>query len=176
KKVVLAIGGSLGARTINESLLVTYKVLLEKDIQLIWQTGKFYFNAIEKQLQSDKVEGLWINAFISKMDYAYACADVVVSRAGALSISELCLAAKPSLLIPSPNVAEDHQTKNALALVKEEAALMLPDAQAKENLQEKILTLIENDNHRAEMAKNVKALAKPDAAHDIAKEIVKLAS
>ena len=176
KPVVLAIGGSLGARTINEGLLGIYKDLLKRGIQLIWQTGKFYYESIKEQLDSNIEEGLWVNAFISRMDYAYACANVVVSRAGALSISELCLAGKPAILIPSPNVAEDHQTKNAMALVKEDAAVMLSDSETKAKLQGEIIDLVENEEKKNLMIQNIKKLAKPHAAMDIAKEIVKLTS
>ncbi|MBT30821.1 MAG: undecaprenyldiphospho-muramoylpentapeptide beta-N-acetylglucosaminyltransferase [Thalassobius sp.] len=175
KPVVLSIGGSLGARTINEGLLSIYKNLLDRGIQLIWQTGKFYYESIKQQLDSE-AKGLWVNAFISRMDLAYACADMVVSRAGALSISELCLAGKPAILIPSPNVAEDHQTKNAMALVKEDAAVMLSDSETKLKLQDEIIDLVENEDKKNQMIQNIKKLAKPHAAMDIAKEIVKLTS
>jgi len=176
RPVVLAVGGSLGARTINNALLKNYQSLLAQGIQVIWQTGKFYAKEIQKAVGLEKKEGLWVNDFINRMDLAYTCADVVVSRAGALSISELCLAEKPAVLVPSPNVAEDHQTKNAQALEREGAAILLPDHEAENKLFEVVKTLMEDEEKRNQMSNNISKLAKPHAAKDIAKEIFNLTS
>ncbi|MEH0157192.1 undecaprenyldiphospho-muramoylpentapeptide beta-N-acetylglucosaminyltransferase [Limibacter armeniacum] len=173
KKTVLVIGGSLGALTINESIANSVEELLDKGYQLIWQTGKFYFERFETAFKDVDNAGLKIMPFIRRMDYAYACADVVVSRAGALSISELCLAGKPSILVPSPNVAEDHQTKNALALAKENAAIMVKDVDAREQLKEILINLLGDTTKQSELNGAILKLGKPTAAIDIAKEVLK---
>jgi len=180
KPVLLIVGGSLGARTINNALLACYQSLLDQGLQIIWQTGKFYLSEIKAALNGKQPQGLqnglWVNDFISRMDLAYTCADVVVSRAGALSISELCMAKKPAILVPSPNVAEDHQTKNANALVKEGAAVLLPDSEAVASLPNYVMKLINDETEKNRMAENIGNLAKPNAASDIAKEIFNLTS
>lgn len=180
KPVLLIVGGSLGARTINNAMLACYQTLLDQGLQIIWQTGKFYLSEIKAALDGKQLQGLpkglWVNDFISRMDLAYASADVVVSRAGALSISELCMAKKPAILVPSPNVAEDHQTKNARALEKEAAAVLLPDAEAVASLPNYVMELINDKAEKNKMAENIGNLAKPNAASDIAKEIFNLTS
>ncbi|GAA4822782.1 undecaprenyldiphospho-muramoylpentapeptide beta-N-acetylglucosaminyltransferase [Algivirga pacifica] len=174
RKTVLVIGGSLGALTVNESIAKNVDTLLEKGYQLIWQTGKYYSDRFQQEFAHREPEGLKVMPFIRRMDYAYACADVVVSRAGALSISELCLTGKPSILIPSPNVAEDHQTKNALALEKEEAAVMVKDTAAREQLGEVLMRLLEDEQQQKQLQQAILKLAKPKAAQEIAEVIIQL--
>lgn len=171
--VLLVIGGSLGARTINESILGGLEEILKHDIQLIWQTGKFYFEEMEERLPANN-ERLKMHAFLTRMDLAYNVADLVVSRAGAISISELCLLGKPSILVPSPNVAEDHQTKNALALVEENAAMMIKDKDIAKQLTPKAIELLNNKKRSIELAANIKQLAKPEATQHIVDEVLKL--
>ena len=134
KKTVLVIGGSLGARTLNDSFKKDIQQLLEKDVQVIWQCGKFYFESLKLEVEKLSSQNIYLSDFIYKMDLAYAAADLVVSRAGALSVSELCLVGKPTILVPSPNVSEDHQTKNAMALVDNRAAVLVKDIEAREKL------------------------------------------
>ncbi len=176
KPVILVIGGSLGARTINQSLLQQMGLFVEKGVQLIWQTGKFYFEDIKSQLSNDDQSHIRLCEFIEEMSLAYAAADVVISRAGALSIAELCLAQKPAILVPSPNVAEDHQTKNALALVNAGAALMISDDQAVNTLADKAISLVQDSEKKLELTRNIGKMARPNAADDIASEVLKLAS
>jgi UDP-N-acetylglucosamine--N-acetylmuramyl-(pentapeptide) pyrophosphoryl-undecaprenol N-acetylglucosamine transferase len=167
KKTVLVIGGSLGARTINESIEFLLPEINKNNIQLVWQTGKAYF---EKAINASKPynENVKVFDFIKTMDLAYACADIVISRAGAISISEICLTHKPSILIPSPNVAEDHQTKNAMALVNHQAALMVKDAEAKIELGKVLFELINNTEQQYKLTVNLSKLAFPNAAETIA--------
>lgn len=172
KPVVLVIGGSLGARTINQSIADGIPSLLKHDIQLIWQTGKSGFAAAQASVSNPAVK---VFDFITKMDLAYAAADVVVSRAGASSVSEIAIAGKASILVPSPNVAEDHQTKNAMALVQRSAALMVRDANAREQLIGQILSLVSDQVQREKLASAVSAMALPDAAHTIAQQVYQLA-
>jgi len=175
RKVLLVIGGSLGARTINEAMLENLRQLVDANVQVIWQTGKGYHQkvcmAAKSFIDNDNVK---VYDFITRMDLAYAIADVVVSRAGALSIAELCVTAKPSILIPSPNVAEDHQTKNAMALVKKNAALYIADAEAINKLGEEALRLITNPYEMELLSKNIKQFAFVSAADDIVQELIKL--
>jgi UDP-N-acetylglucosamine--N-acetylmuramyl-(pentapeptide) pyrophosphoryl-undecaprenol N-acetylglucosamine transferase len=171
KKTVLIIGGSLGAGTINISFKENIKALIENDIQVIWQCGKGYVKNLTvfvDNLNSDKV---YLSDFIYKMDLAYAAADVIVSRAGAMSISELCLVKKPAILVPSPNVSEDHQTKNAMALVDVGAAVLVKDVEAKALLIGEIIELIKNDEQQKSLSMNISKLGIPDAADRILKEI-----
>jgi len=174
KKTILVIGGSLGARTINESISSCIHSFSDNNIQLIWQTGKGYFETAKSQ--TDKFTGKGINAFdfIQKMDYAYAAADVVISRAGASSISELCLVKKPCILIPSPNVAEDHQTKNAMALVTNHAAIIVKDIEAKQKLNEEVMQLLNNEEQCNKLTENIARLAFKDSAIVIANEVLSL--
>ena len=177
KKTLLIVGGSLGARTINESILNGIEKLSKQtDIQVIWQTGKLYIENIKSELKTRnlELENFYISDFVSRMDYAYAVADLVVSRAGASSISELCLLAKPSIFVPSPNVTEDHQTQNALALVNCDAAVLVKDVEAKEKLVDTALEIINNDSKLKELSKNIETLAEKDSAERIVNEIEKL--
>lgn len=174
KKVLLVLGGSLGARTLNAGILKGLGQIQEAGVQLIWQTGKFYYQDLADKLGENPGEGIRMQPFIKDMQLAYAAADVVVSRAGALSISELCLAGKPAVLVPSPNVAEDHQTKNAMSLVNREAAELVTDQQAPEQLLSKALALLEDEEKQKILSRNIRLLAKPDAARHIAEEIIKL--
>ena len=183
KKTLLIIGGSLGARTINQSIIAHLPELIQSDIQVIWQTGKNYFPDCEAALkttlhnatQPPHQTTLCCTAFLSQMPLAYALADLVISRAGASSISELCLLGKPSILVPSPNVAEDHQTHNAMALVKKDAAVLVKDIDAQNDLISTALSLIQDDNQLATLQKNILTLALPDSARLIAEEVIKLA-
>jgi UDP-N-acetylglucosamine--N-acetylmuramyl-(pentapeptide) pyrophosphoryl-undecaprenol N-acetylglucosamine transferase len=174
KKTVLVIGGSLGARTINESIKSLISTFDEKDIQLIWQTGKTYYEQAKEAVAGVKNQGISVHDFISKMDYAYAIADVVVSRSGASSVSELSLVNKPAILIPSPNVAEDHQTKNAMALVTHNAALLIKDNEAKSTLGNVLFDLIEDDKKRIKLQENIARLAFTNSADVIANEVLSL--
>ena len=174
KKTLLVLGGSLGARTINESVISHLEELAQSDIQIIWQSGKYYLNEALKAAEKFLSPTFIITDFISRMDFAYAVADLVVSRAGASSISELSLLSKAAILVPSPNVAEDHQTKNALALVKKEAAIMIKDAEAKNTLIPKALEIINDENQLKKLSQNIKQFAHKDADELIAKEIISL--
>ena len=177
KRTVLVIGGSLGARTVNESILQHIEDIRgAKDVQFIWQTGKYYSEEIHMALaKEDPVENMKVTDFISNMDNAYAAADLVISRAGASSISELCLLKKPCILVPSPNVAEDHQTKNALALSTKGAAIFVKDSDARNELIPLALKTVVDDAQLASLSENVGKLAYHDSAKKIADEVVKLA-
>ena len=171
KKTILIIGGSLGARTINESIAGGIEAFAKANVQLIWQTGKGFYEKA-KTVAMPFSTTVKVLDFISTMDLAYAAADVVISRAGALSISELCLVKKPAVLVPSPNVAEDHQTKNAMALVSREAAAIIKDSDARQTLVEEALVLLK-DSTRQELYKmNIASLAKPNAAKEIAEAVI----
>lgn len=176
-KTILIIGGSLGARTLNESVLNHLEWLGQQtDVQILWQTGKFYSAAIQERLaQTEKPAHLHVTEFVSDMSAAYAAADLVVSRAGASSISEICLLGKPSILVPSPNVAEDHQTHNALALVNKEAARYVKDADAPTTLLEEAVATVRDTERLQQLAANALKLAKPNAARDIAEFAIALA-
>lgn len=176
KKTVLVIGGSLGARTVNESILSHLDDIRKSDVQFIWQTGKYYSASIAGVLAIvDPVGNMKVMDFISSMDNAYAAADLVVSRAGASSISELCLLGKPCVLVPSPNVAEDHQKKNALALSTKGAAILVLDSQAKDTLVKTALETVADDQRLASLSENAKKLAFHNSADVIAEEVYKLA-
>lgn len=174
--VLLIVGGSLGARTINEAVLNSLDQIREANIEVIWQTGAFYFDEIQNEISGKKPGNLHVHKFITRMDLAYSLASVVVSRAGAGTISEICLVGLPSVLVPSPNVAEDHQTKNAMALVEKEAAVMVRDSDAGSKLLKVALDLVDNEERRMELSKNVKNLARPDATKDIVDQVEKLVS
>lgn len=174
KKTLLVVGGSLGARTINRSIENGLDKILSSGVQLIWQTGRYYHEEALKRLKAYHGMPVWCSDFISRMDYAYSAADLVISRAGAGTISELCLLKKPVVLVPSPNVAEDHQTKNALALVKREAALMVTDQEAPQQLVEKALATLADDALLANLSQNIVKLAYHDSAGKIADEIEKI--
>lgn len=175
KKTVLVVGGSLGARTINQSIDGGIAKIAENDIQLVWQTGKLYVDEAAKAVKPYGDKGIKTMPFITKMDYAYAVADVVVSRAGAMSVSELSIAAKPTIFVPLPSAAEDHQTKNAMALVNNNAAKLVKDAEAKELLVDTLIDLVKNEEEQKQIAANVAKLAYTDSASIIADEVLKLA-
>jgi len=174
KKTLLILGGSLGARTINQSIGANLDELIRKDIQVIWQTGKYYFETAKKELAEFNGHNIHVVEFINKMDLAYSAADVIISRAGAGTISELCIVGKPLILVPSPNVAEDHQTKNAKALVERNAAILVKDSDAKDLLIQELLKLIKDDNKWVEMGVNLQKLAKPNADERIVDELYKI--
>ncbi len=173
KKTLLIIGGSLGARTVNESVIGGLEKLKNAGIQVIWQTGKYYFESAKAE--ADKANNPLMNctAFVKNMDQAYAVADLVISRAGASSISELCLLHKPCILVPSPNVAEDHQTKNALALSTKNAAILVKDADAASQLIDCAISTINDDNKLSNLAENIAKLEEKDSAARIADIILK---
>ncbi|WP_226390725.1 undecaprenyldiphospho-muramoylpentapeptide beta-N-acetylglucosaminyltransferase [Penaeicola halotolerans] len=173
--VILVIGGSLGAHTINQVLINQVETLASARVQVLWQCGKFYYQNLRTELAAKLAKGIHLFEFIKEMDLAYAAADVVISRAGALSISEISVVAKPTIFVPSPNVAEDHQTKNAMALVSKEAALMVADAKASEDLIPQVLSLVNDKVLQEQLINNIKVFAKPNAASDIADEILRLA-
>ena len=176
KKTILILGGSLGARTINRCLMENLDKIKTSDIQFIWQTGKIYIDeAREAVSKAGDLPMLHVTDFISDMATAYTAADLVISRAGAGSISEFCLLQKPVILVPSPNVAEDHQTKNALALVNQNAALYVKDSEAKDMLLEKAIEAVNQPELLKNLSKNITELAFTDSANVIAKEVIKLA-
>ena len=175
RKVVLLVGGSLGARTINESVIQHLDIIRQSGVQFIWQTGKYYSAEISERLKGQDLPNLKVTDFITDMGVAYKAADIVVSRAGAGSISEFCLLGKPVILVPSPNVAEDHQTKNALALVNKHAALYVKDAEAPAKLLELAVNTVKDDQKLTSLSQNILKLALPDFAEIIAKEVIKLA-
>ena len=176
KPTVLLIGGSLGARTLNESVIRNLSRIAASSVQFIWQTGSYYKKEIEQMLDvKGKPSNLVVTDFISRMDQAYCLADLVISRAGAGSISELCLLGKPSILVPSPNVAEDHQTHNAMALVGKEAALLVRDADAPEQLIPLALETVVDEEKLKKLGGNAAAMALRDSARIIAEEVIKLA-
>ena len=178
KHTILIIGGSLGARTINESILGNLPLIrAQREVQFFWQTGKYYSASIAEELKGRGCpDNLHVADFISDMPAAYAAADLVVSRAGAGSISELCLLGKPAILVPSPNVAEDHQTKNAMALANKGAALCVADADARRTLLPLAINTVTDAQHLQELSTEILKLAKPDAAEEIAREVLKLAN
>ena len=175
KKTVLIVGGSLGARTLNESVLQHLDHIRESQVQFIWQTGKYYSAEISERMKGQDVPNLTITDFISDMGAAYKAADLVVSRAGAGSISEFCLLGKPVILVPSPNVAEDHQTKNALALVNKQAALYVKDVEAAKILLPLAIDTAKDDAKLQSLHENILKMALPNSADIIAKEVLKLA-
>ena len=175
KKTILLVGGSLGARTINESVLQHIDLVKDTDVQFIWQTGKYYSAEIAKRLEGQNIPNLVVTDFITDMGAAYKAADLVISRAGASSISEFCLIGKPVILVPSPNVAEDHQTKNALALANRDAAIYVKDAEAPATLLELAVKTVNDESKLKSLGENVLKLALPDSADIIAKEVIKLA-
>ena len=177
RKCVLIVGGSLGARSINEGIIASIeKIRANNDIQFIWQTGKLYFEEMKKRAEElGKPENLTITDFVSNMASALSAADIVVSRAGAGSISEFALLGKAVILVPSPNVSEDHQTKNAMALVDKDAAIYVADANVKEELLDKAIETVNDSMKIALLEANIQKMAKPDAANEIADEVLKLA-
>lgn len=176
-KTLLIIGGSLGAGTINQSIIAHLPELANSGVQVIWQTGKNYYSDCKAALSRVDCpsSNIICTDFVSQMPLAYALSDLVISRAGASSISELCLLGKPSILVPSPNVAEDHQTHNALALVRKDAAILVKDVDAKDQLISRALALIQDDARLQNLHDNVLTLALPNSARIIAEEVMKLA-
>ena len=170
KKTLVVLGGSLGARAINNLIDKNIQFLVEKQVQVIWQTGKLYYEEFKKY---DELEGVQTHAFLNRMDLTYEAADVLISRAGASSISELCIVGKPVIFIPSPNVAEDHQTQNALSIVREDAALLLKESEL-EMFQTMFSELLNDEKLQLKLGKNIKELALPYATQDIVEEIEKL--
>ena len=173
KPIVLVVGGSLGTRTLNNMMKANVdRITSEGKMQVIWQTGKFYEREMTEFMQNRSSEGIWRGAFIDRMDLAYAIADVVVGRSGAGTVSELCLIGKPAVFVPSPNVAEDHQTKNAMALVRKDAALLVPDSEAVTALFPVVEQLLADPARMQRMAANIKALGIADSADRIVDELL----
>ncbi len=175
RPVILVLGGSLGADTINKSLLENIKKMNDSGYQWLWQTGKNYFENVKAQVSLLSSDAISVNSFINRMEYAFAAADIIVSRAGAGTISELCLVGKPVILVPSPNVAEDHQTRNTLALTYKNAAVMVKDEEAIKRLVDEAIKLVSNKEERKTLSSNIKKMADRDADVRIAAEILKLA-
>ena len=171
KKTLLVLGGSLGARRINQLIEKELDFLLSQNIQIIWQCGKLYLNDYSKYNEKDNVQ---VVAFIDRMDLVYAAADVVISRSGASSVSELCIVGKPTIFIPSPNVAEDHQTKNAKAISDKNGAILIKESELDAKFETFFSDLISNESKQTELSQNIKKLAKPNATKDIVEEIIKL--
>jgi UDP-N-acetylglucosamine--N-acetylmuramyl-(pentapeptide) pyrophosphoryl-undecaprenol N-acetylglucosamine transferase len=173
-KTLLIIGGSLGARTINESIKEGIQGFAEQNIQVIWQTGKSFISIAKEATAKYEMQGIGSYDFITQMNLAYSAADVVISRAGALSISELAITRKPCILVPSPNVAEDHQTKNAMALVEVDAALIISDRDAKAKLVHAALELLKDESRQKSLSENISKLAMNNSTERIAEEIYSL--
>ena len=171
KKTLLVLGGSLGARRINQLIEKELDFLLSQNIQIIWQCGKLYLNDYSKYNEKDNVQ---VVAFIDRMDLVYAAADVVISRSGASSVSELCIVGKPTIFIPSPNVAEDHQTKNAKAISDKNGAILIKESELETQFETIFSDLNSNESKQVELSQNIKKLAKPNATKDIVEEIMKL--
>lgn len=170
KKTLLVLGGSLGARRINQLIEKNLSLFESEGLQLIWQCGKYY----EEEYNKKATNTVQIHAFLNRMDLAYAAADFIISRSGALSVSELCLVGKPVIFIPSPNVAEDHQTKNALAVSAKDAAFLIRESELDREFEKQFLQLISSEEKQKELSENIKKLAKPNATKDIVDEIEKL--
>ncbi len=173
KQTILILGGSLGSRTINESVSGWLNEV-PADVQLLWQSGKLYYEEMKSRLEASGKKNIVLKEFIKEMDLAFCAADVIISRAGAGTISELAIVGKPVILVPSPNVAEDHQTMNALSLVRKDAAILVKDADAPAMLMKRVLDLVNNTGERNKIAGNLKSLAIPDSAKRIAEEIFKM--
>jgi len=174
KKVCLLVGGSLGARTLNQSFMEGMEKLDRTDLVVLWQCGKYYQSEVEERVKASALNNIRVMPFISRMDLAYGVAELIVSRAGALTISELCIVGKPAILVPSPNVAEDHQTHNAASLVSKNAALMIPDAEAREKLVDRMLKLLDNYEEQEQLSENIRQLGINDASERIADEAHKI--
>lgn len=175
KKTILVTGGSLGSATLNKSVLAAIDKIKAADVQVIWQTGKYYFQSINEQLKGKEHPNLKVLEFFHRMDLAYAACDLVISRAGAGTIAELCAVKKPVILVPSPNVAEDHQTKNAMALLEKNAALLVTDAMAELELMDIALLLIDNKEKCKDLANQIGKMELPHSDEIIANEVFKLA-
>jgi UDP-N-acetylglucosamine--N-acetylmuramyl-(pentapeptide) pyrophosphoryl-undecaprenol N-acetylglucosamine transferase len=172
--VILVVGGSLGARTLNQSMLANLELIQKSEAVIIWQTGKYYYSAIHDQLNAKPVENICLMEFIPRMDLAYSVADLVISRAGAGTISELCMVGAASILVPSPNVSEDHQTFNAMSLVEKDAAILVKDADAVRELIPDALALVNNREKCLRLSQNILKLATPHATDDIVEVIATL--
>lgn len=175
KKTILLTGGSLGSGTLNKSMYSGLDKILAADVQLIWQTGKYYYQSVIEQMKGKEHPNIKVLEFLHRMDLAYAAADLVISRAGAGTIAELCAVKKPAILVPSPNVAEDHQTKNAIALVENDAAIMVGDVMAELELIDIALLLIDNKDKCKALSDNIGKMALPDADEVIAREVLRIA-
>jgi UDP-N-acetylglucosamine--N-acetylmuramyl-(pentapeptide) pyrophosphoryl-undecaprenol N-acetylglucosamine transferase len=175
KKTILVIGGSLGARTLNNCMVTDLDKIIAADIQLIWQTGKNYYKEIKDILGNNFHPNILITEFLNRMDLAYAAADIIISRAGAGTIAELCVVGKPVILVPSPNVAEDHQTKNAKALVQDDACEYVPDRKASRKLVDTAMVLLKDEKRQKLISRNISKLALINADEVIAKEVIKIA-
>jgi len=173
-KTLLVVGGSLGAKTINESIIEGIEKIAQSGFQLIWQTGKGYYDVYKARLEKHDLSRIRVQDFVKEMDLAYAAADVVISRAGAIAVSEICIAGKPVILVPSPNVAEDHQTKNAQALVSKDAAVLVQDKDAGSRLVETALSLMSDSASCASLKANILKLARPDATAAIVDQIERM--
>jgi UDP-N-acetylglucosamine--N-acetylmuramyl-(pentapeptide) pyrophosphoryl-undecaprenol N-acetylglucosamine transferase len=176
KPVVLIIGGSLGARTLNRAVMQAYEELRTSGVQVLWQSGKLYYNDLKSELSTREAQNIHLVQFIERMDYAYAMADLIVSRAGAISVSELCIIGKPVILVPSPNVAEDHQTKNAMALVEKNAARLIKDVDAPKTLISETLALLADQEKCNALATAIHSLGKPNATVAIVDEVERIQS
>jgi UDP-N-acetylglucosamine--N-acetylmuramyl-(pentapeptide) pyrophosphoryl-undecaprenol N-acetylglucosamine transferase len=174
KPIVLVVGGSLGALTINESIINNLEYFVKNDIQLIWQTGKWFFEKAKERVAQINSSNIKVYDFIYEMEQAYSLANVIISRAGAIAISELCIVGKPCILVPSPNVSEDHQTKNANALVSKNAAIMVKDVESRERLIEELDRLVKDKSKQEEMSLNIKNLGIRDADKRIVEQIEKI--
>ena len=170
KKTVLILGGSLGAQRINRLISNHLNYFLKLDVQILWQCGSYYYE-IYRGIKNDFVQ---VHSFLNRMDLAYAASDYIISRAGALSVSELCLVGKPVIFIPSPNVSEDHQTKNATSISAKNAAILIKEEDLEKQFKKQFNQLINSENLQSELSKNIKSLAKPNATKDIVEEIEKL--
>ena len=171
KKTVLVLGGSLGARKINQLIEDNLKEFEKNNLQVLWQTGSLYFNDYSKYAEKENIQTF---AFLKRMDLAYAAADIIISRAGAGTVSELCIVGKPVVFIPSPNVAEDHQTKNAMAVAEEDAAIVLSESHLEQGFRSIFFPLVEADEKMENLGRNIKKLEKPFATANIVNEVEKL--
>lgn len=176
KKTILLTGGSLGARTLNNCMLNGLATLRDAGVQLIWQCGNYYYEELKALVENEDNSHVWLKPFLHRMDFAYAAADLIIARAGAGTIAELCAVGKPVILVPSPNVAEDHQTKNALALVEKDAAQLVSDAEAGDRLIKDGVLLLQDKTRCKGLSENIKRLARLDADEVIANEVLKLAN
>jgi UDP-N-acetylglucosamine--N-acetylmuramyl-(pentapeptide) pyrophosphoryl-undecaprenol N-acetylglucosamine transferase len=174
KKVLLVVGGSLGARSINESIKENLKLFAENEIQIIWQTGKYYYSVANKSVEEFRDKNIEAYEFINAMDLAYAASDVIVSRAGAIAVSEISTVNKPAILIPLPSAAEDHQTKNAISLVNHNAAILVKDEDANDKLGKVILDLVKDEEKQIKIKENLVGLVIKDSANKIASVILSL--
>ena len=170
KKTVMVLGGSLGARKINQLVEAALPFFKKQDVQLIWQCGKLYENQYTQHMGGQ----IQVSAFLNRMDLAYAAADIIISRAGAITVSELCLVGKPVIFIPSPNVAEDHQTKNAMSISSKGAAIVLKEANADQNFESELALLLKDEQKQQQLSENIKKLARPNATNEIVAEVIKL--